>query len=263
MNCKPAPPVVVIMGHVDHGKTSILDFIRKSKIAEKETGGITQHTGAYQVDHLGKKITFIDTPGHEAFYAMRSRGAKVADIAILVVAADDGIMPQTKEAIKHIKHADIPMIIAINKIDKPNADVARVKNQLLEQEIVIEELKGKVPSVEVSANTGQGIDNLLEIISLVAEVEELKADESSKVRGVVIEAELNHKRGPIATLIVKKGVLKLGQVIVFASTYGKIKELEDFQGGQIKEARPGTPVIVVGMEEVPLVGEKIQSGELS
>lgn len=250
------PPVVVIMGHVDHGKTTLLDYIRKTKVAEGESGGITQHTGAYSVEHQGKKITFIDTPGHEAFYAMRSRGAKVADIAILVIAADDGVMPQTKEALDHIKQAGIPIVVAISKIDKPNADPMKVKNQLLSEQIVVEEFKGKVPSVEVSSKTGQGIDSLLEIINLVAEIEELKVDIGAKAGGVVIEAELNHKRGPTATLLVKEGVLKTNDVISLSSTFGKVKELEDFLGNRQNAIGSGSPAFVVGLGEVPLVGER-------
>jgi len=255
---QPRPPVVVIMGHVDHGKTSLLDYIRKAKVAESESGGITQHTGAYQVAYQGKQITFIDTPGHEAFSAMRSRGAKVADIAVLVIAADDGVMPQTKEAITHIKHAGIPMIVAITKIDKSNADSMKLKNQLLEDQIVLEEFKGKVPSAEVSSTTGEGIDSLLEIINLVAELEELKADTQTPAKGVVIEAELNHKRGATAALIVKEGILRKNDVISLFSTFGKVKELEDFQGNAIEQATPGSPAFVVGIGEVPLVGEKFK-----
>lgn len=250
------PPVVVIMGHVDHGKTSLLDYIRQTKVAAGEAGGITQSIGAYQVEHKGKKITFIDTPGHEAFYAMRSRGAKVADIAVLVVAADDGVMPQSKEAIKHITHAAIPLIVAITKIDKQNADSAKVKNQLLQEQIVIEEFKGKVPSVEVSAKTGQGVDDLLDTINLVAEVEELAADTSTKARGVVVEAALDHKRGPTASLLVKGGTLRVNDVIVFSSTFGRAKILEDFRGSEVQSVPPGTPVLMVGVEQAPLVGDK-------
>ncbi len=255
-NLQTRPPVVVVMGHVDHGKTTILDTIRKTKVAEKETGGITQHMGAYEVEHQGKKITFIDTPGHEAFYAMRSRGVKVADIAVLVVAADDGVMPQTKEAIKHITQAGIPMIVAINKIDKPGANSQRVKNQLLEEQIVIEEFKGDVPAVEVSARTGQGIEALLEMINLVAEVAELKARSSGNAEGVVIEAELNPKSGAIATLLVKEGALVVGDIIATSSSFGKIKRLENFLGESVQEAGPGMPVRVIGLGDVPGVGEK-------
>jgi len=255
-NTQTRPPVVVIMGHVDHGKTSILDYIRKTKVAEKESGGITQHIGAYQVEHQGKQITFIDTPGHEAFYAMRSRGAKVADIAVLVVAADDGVMPQTKEAVKHVKRAGIPMIVAVNKIDKQNADPARVKKQLLEAEVVVEEFKGDIPSCEVSATTGQGIDDLLDIINLVAEVEELRGNMEGNARGAVIEAELNSKRGPTATFLVKEGLLKINDIVATSSTVGRVKVMEDFSGRVVSSAGPGIPVRVVGLEKVPQVGEK-------
>ena len=249
------PPVVVVMGHVDHGKTSLLDFIRKTKVAEKETGGITQHIGAYQVEHAGKKTTFIDTPGHEAFYAMRSRGAKVADIAVLVVAADDGIMPQTREAIKHIKQAGIPMIVAINKMDRPGADPMKVKNQLLEEEVVVEDYKGDVPSVAVSAKTGLGVDELLEMINLVAEVAELKADTSAQAQGVVIEAELDHRRGPVASVIVKQGVLAENAIVSMDSAFGTVKILENFLGEQVDKANPGDPVVIIGLNEVPQVGQ--------
>jgi len=255
-NMQTRPPVVVIMGHVDHGKTSILDYIRKAKVAETESGGITQHIGAYQVEQGGKQITFIDTPGHEAFYAMRSRGAKIADIAVLVVAADDGVMPQTKEAVTHIKRAGIPMIVAINKIDKENAEAAKVKKQLLETEVIIEEFKGDVPSCEVSATTGQGIDDLLDTINLVAEVEELKGSVEGKARGAVIEAEVSSKRGPVATFLVKEGTLRMGDIVATSSTVGRIKIMEDFRGGQLSEAAPSTPVLVVGLGQVPQVGEK-------
>lgn len=252
------PPVVVIMGHVDHGKTSILDYIRKAKVAEGEAGGITQSIGAYQAEHKGKLITFIDTPGHEAFYAMRSRGAKVADIAVLVVAADDGIMPQTKEAIEHITHAGIPVVVAINKSDKTNADLMRVKNQLLEAGIIVEDYKGKVPSVAVSAKTGAGIDELLETINLVAELEELKADVGVKARGIVIEAALDHRRGPTATLLVKEGILRGGDAISLSSSFGKVRTMENFRGEELKEVLPGMPALVVGLASVPMVGDKFK-----
>ena len=201
------PPVVVILGHVDHGKTSILDYIRKSKVAEKESGGITQHTGAYQVEHHNKLITFIDTPGHEAFSAMRSRGAKVADIAILVIAAEESIKPQTKEAIQHIKKTGIPVIVAINKIDKQAAQPEKVKSELTKYDIVVESLNGSVPSVNVSAKTGQGLEDLLEMILLVAEMEELKSDSKQPTFGVIVESSLNSKRGNTATIIIKEGTL--------------------------------------------------------
>ena len=256
INKKTRPPVVVILGHVDHGKTSILDYIRDSKIAETESGGITQHTGAYQVEQGGKKITFIDTPGHEAFSAMRSRGVKVADIAVLVVAADDGIMPQTKEAIKIIKKSNLPHIIAINKIDKPEANVQSVKSQLVEGGILLEGLGGDVPNVEVSAKTGQGIDDLLDIINLVADLEEFSTEEDKPLKLVVIEAALNAKSGPTATLLVKSGIIKQGITIAGSSTWASVRQVQDFKGEVINEAGPSTPVIVLGFNAVPQVGEK-------
>lgn len=250
------PPVVVILGHVDHGKTSILDYIRKSKVAEGESGGITQHTGAYQVQQDDKLITFIDTPGHEAFSAMRSRGAHVADLAILVVAADDGVMPQTKEAISHIQKAGMPMIVAINKIDMPQADIQRVKNKLLEENVTLEGFGGDIPNVEVSAKTGQGIDDLLDIINLVSELEEFGSDEDSELEMVVVESAMDSQRGALATLLVKKGTLKINDIIAGNSAWARVKHLEDFQGESIQEAGPSTPVVVLGFNTVPSVGEK-------
>jgi len=252
------PPVVVVLGHVDSGKTSILDAIRKTHVAEKETGGITQHVGAYEVEFQSKKITFIDTPGHEAFSAMRSRGAKVADIAILVVDGVAGVQDQTKEAISHIKKAGIPMIITINKIDRSEADPEKIKRELSKQGILVEELGGKIPLVEVSAKTGKGISDLLELILLIAEMEGLKGDIQKSAEGVVIESYLDSHRGPTATLILREGVLKVGDIISTQSTFGKIKILEDFQGRPIKNALPSMPVISLGFEEVPGVGEKFQ-----
>lgn len=251
-------PIVVILGHVDHGKSSILEAIKDLKITEKETGGITQHIGAYEIEHQDKKITFIDTPGHEAFSAMRARGAKVADIAVLVVAADEGVKDQTKEAIFHIKKAGIPTIIAINKIDKPEANQEKVKRELSKQEILVEELGGKIPSVAVSAKTGQGIEELLEIILLVAEMENLKGDISKPAEGVVIEAYLDSLRGPTATLLLHNGILRPGDIVGTNSSFGKIRQLENFQGKQIFEAKPSMPVISLGFESVPVVGEKFQ-----
>ena len=255
---QPRPPVVVVLGHVDHGKTSVLDFIRKTQVAEKEAGGITQHIGAYEIEKEGKKITFIDTPGHEAFSAMRSRGAKVADIAILIVDASEGVKTQTKEAISHIKKSGIPMIVAINKIDKPGADPLKIKRELAQNDVLVESMAGKVPSIEVSAKTGQGISDLLELISLVAEMENLKADLQKPAEGVVIEAYLDSQRGPTATLILNAGVLKLGQVVGTPSTFGKIKILENFQGFPVLEARPAMPGICLGFENVPRIGEKFK-----
>jgi translation initiation factor IF-2 len=252
------PPIVVILGHIDHGKTTLLDQIRKSHVAERETGGITQHVGAYEVEFKGKKITFIDTPGHEAFSAMRARGAKVADIAILVVAADDGVQTQTKEAISYIKKAQIPLIVAINKIDKPTANPERVKRELSEENVLVESLGGKIPAVEVSAKTGKRIEDLLELILLVAEMENLQADISKSGQGVVIESYLDNQRGPTATLLLRDGILKLGDIVATASTFGKIKILENFQGKPIKEAFPSMPVVCLGFEKVPQVGERFE-----
>lgn len=252
------PPVVVILGHVDHGKSSILEKIKDLKITAKESGGITQHIGAYEIEEHGGKITFIDTPGHEAFTAMRSRGAKVADIAVLVIAGEEGIKPQTKEAISHIKEAKIPMIIAINKIDKPEADPERIKRDLSAQDILVESMGGKIPSVNTSAETGKGIPELLEIILLVAEVEDLKADLSEEPQGVVIESHLDHNRGPTATLILQKGVLEKGDVIATPSAAAKVKIMEDFQGNDVDKAMPSMPLVVIGFDNVPVVGESFK-----
>lgn len=253
------PPVVVVLGHVDHGKSSLLCAIKDFKITERESGGITQHIGAYEIEHEGKKITFIDTPGHEAFSAMRSRGAKVADIAILVVAAEEGVKPQTKEVISHIKNYSIPVIVAINKIDKPEADPPRVKRELAQNGILVESEGGDVPCVEVSAKTKQGINDLLDLILLVAEMEELKADLSQPPSGVIIEAYLDPKRGPTATLLLKEGVLKKGDIIGTNSTFGKIRILEDFQGNPIEKALPSMPAIVLGFQKVPIIGETFKA----
>jgi translation initiation factor IF-2 len=255
-NLQPRPPVVVILGHVDHGKTSILDYIRQTKIAEKESGGITQHIGAYQIEHQGKKITFIDTPGHEAFSAMRSRGAKVADIAILVVAAEEGVKPQTKEAIQHIKKTGIPAIVALNKIDKPGTQPEKVKGELAQNDMVVESLNGPVPSVNVSAKTGQGINELLEMILLVAEMEELKSRPDQPATGVIIESYCDSQRGNTATLLVKEGTLRNKDIIGTDSAVGRIKTMEDFQFNSLKKATASTPVIVTGFNQVPQVGEK-------
>ncbi len=257
-NLTTRPPVVVILGHVDHGKSSILEKIKDLKITSKESGGITQHIGAYEVEEHGKKITFIDTPGHEAFTAMRSRGAKVADIAVLVIAGEEGIKPQTKEALSHIKEAGIPMIIAINKIDKPGADPERIKRELSSQDILVESMGGKIPSVNTSAETGKGIPELLELILLVAEVEDLKTDLLEKAQGLVIESHLDHNRGPTATLILQKGVLKKGDIIATSSAIAKIKIIEDFQGNDIDEGMPAMPLVVIGFENIPAVGESFK-----
>ena len=253
------PPVVVVLGHVDHGKSSILEAIKDFKITEKESGGITQHIGAYEVEHQGKKITFIDTPGHEAFSLMRSRGARTADIAILVVAAEEGIKPQTKESIIHIKKAGIPMIAALNKIDKPEADPKRVERELAKEDVLVESMGGKIPAVKTSAKTKKGISELLDLILLVAEMENLTGDLDKEGQGSVIEAYLDGKRGPTATLLVRDGTLGLGDIIATASALGKVKILEDFQGKAIRKALPSQPVIVLGFEKVPQVGDTFRT----
>ena len=257
-NLIPRPPVVVVLGHVDHGKSSILEAIKDLKITAKESGGITQHIGAYELEHQGKKIAFIDTPGHEAFSAMRSRGAKVADIAILVVAADEGVKPQTKEAILHIKKSEIPLIVAINKMDKSEADPAKVKRELSSQDILVESMGGKIPSVEVSAKTKKGINELLEMILLVAEVEKLETDIEKPAKGTVIEAYMDSNRGPTATLILSEGAVKRGDILGTESAYGKVKILEDFQGKIVDQALPSIPVVILGFENVPGVGEQFK-----
>lgn len=263
-NIQPRPPIVVVLGHVDHGKSSILDAVKDFKITSKESGGITQHIGAYEVEYPSassgqvSKITFIDTPGHEAFSAMRSRGAKVADIAILVVAAEEGIKPQTKEAILHIKKAGIPMIVALNKVDKPEANPEKVKRELMKEEVLVESMGGKIPSVEISAKTKKGIPELLELILLVGEMEKLQGDVRIPGHGVVVESYLDGKRGPTATLLLRDGSLRVGDIVGTASVLGKVKILEDFQGKTIEEALPSQPVIVIGFEKVPQVGEKFE-----
>jgi len=249
---------VVVLGHIDHGKTTLLDYIRKTKVAEKETGGITQHIGAYEIEINNKKITFIDTPGHEAFSAMRARGAKVADIAILIIDATEGVKAQTKEAISQIKKAKIPFIVALNKIDKPNADPPKVKRELVKEGVTVEDLGGNVPAINISAKTGQGVNELLELILLLAEMEELKTDLSQGAQGVIIESYLDHFRGPTATLILNQGILKKGEILATFSTLGKVRILENFQGQPISEAFPSQPVVVVGFEEVPKVGEEFR-----
>lgn len=258
-NLQPRPPVVVVLGHVDHGKTSLLLAIRKMKVPSQKPGGvITQHVGAYQVEEAGKSITFIDTPGHEAFSAMRSRGAKVADIAILVVAADEGVKPQTKEAILHVKSAGIPMIVAINKIDKTEANPQKVRTELAKTDVVVESMGGQIPEVEVSAKEGKGIKELLDLILLVAEMEDLKADHNAIAEGVVIESSLDAQRGPTATLLVQNGILRLGDIVGTPSCVGKAKILKDFQGKALSQASPSTPVVLVGFEAVPQVGENFK-----
>jgi len=252
---RPRPPVITVMGHVDHGKTSLLDFIRHTNVIATEAGGITQHIGAYQVETKGKKITFLDTPGHEAFTTMRARGAQVTDIAVLVVAADDGVMPQTVEAINHAKAANVPIVVAINKIDKPTANPEHVKQQLAEHGLVPEEWGGNTICVPVSAKTGAGIDQLLEMLLLVAEMEEIKANPSCPARGTVIEAELDKGRGPVATVLIQKGTLSVGDHILVGTTYGNVRAMYDFKGRRIKKALPGTPVAILGLSEVPAAGD--------
>ncbi|MCH7998767.1 MAG: translation initiation factor IF-2 [Chloroflexi bacterium] len=254
---KPRAPVVTVMGHVDHGKTSILDAIRETNVTEKEAGGITQHIGAYQVEIEGKKITFVDTPGHEAFTAMRARGARATDIAVLVVAADDGVMPQTLEAIDHAKAADVPIIVAINKIDLPDANPDRAKQQLSERDVIIEEWGGDVIAVPVSAKTGAGLKDLLEHILLVAEVSELKADPDRPAEGAIIESELDPSRGPMATIIVRTGTLKIGDTVIAGHTWGRVKAMFDEKGQRLKTAGPATPVKIMGLSEVPHAGDTI------
>ncbi|MDO4322797.1 MAG: translation initiation factor IF-2, partial [Lachnospiraceae bacterium] len=251
----PRSPVVCVMGHVDHGKTSLLDAIRNTHVIDKEAGGITQHIGAYVVSVNGEKITFLDTPGHEAFTAMRMRGANSTDIAILVVAADDGVMPQTVEAINHAKAAGIEIIVAINKIDKPSANVERVKQELSEYELIPEDWGGSTVFVPVSAHTQEGIDTLLEMILLTAEVAELKANPKRKARGLVIEAELDKGKGPVATVLVQKGTLHVGDPIAAGSCYGKVRAMMDDKGRRVKEAGPSTPVEILGFSDVPNAGE--------
>ena len=252
----PRPPIVTILGHVDHGKTTILDSIRGSNVVSSEAGGITQSIGAYQVDHDGHLITFIDTPGHQAFTAMRASGAQVTDVAVLVVAADDGVMPQTIEAIDHIRAAGVPMIIAINKMDLPGANADRLKGQLTEHEIVVEDYGGDVVSVPLSALKGEGIEELLESILLVSEVSELKANPDRPGTGVVIEANVDRARGPIATLLVRGGTVRLGDTIVVGTTRGHIRAMTDGFGADVREAGPSTPVRVLGLDAVPNVGDQ-------
>ncbi|MGI6037694.1 MAG: translation initiation factor IF-2 [Limnochordia bacterium] len=249
------PPIVTIMGHVDHGKTSLLDVIRETKVAAGEAGGITQHIGAYQVELEGRKITFLDTPGHEAFTAMRSRGTQVTDIAILVVAADDGVMPQTVEAINHAKAAGVPIIVAINKIDRPQANPDRVKQQLTEYELVPEEWGGDTICVPVSALKRQGLDELLEMILLVAEMQELKANPEGLAQGTIIEAELDRGRGPVASVLVQQGTLKIGDPIVAGPVFGRVRAMITAQGKRVETAGPSTPVEVLGFNDVPEPGE--------
>lgn len=254
----PRPPVVTIMGHVDHGKTKLLDAIRQTKVAEGEAGGITQHIGAYQVEVQGRKITFLDTPGHEAFTAMRARGAQATDIAVLVVAADDGVMPQTREAVAHAKAAGVPIIVAMNKIDLPAANPDRVKGQLTEIDVTPEDYGGDTPVVEVSAKELLGIDDLLEVILLVADIQELKANPFKPAVGVVIEAKVDRSRGVVASVLVQSGTLKPRDLVVAGATYGRIKAMNDDRGRRLRKAEPATPVEILGLFELPQAGDVFQ-----
>ncbi|MDE7010563.1 MAG: translation initiation factor IF-2, partial [Oscillospiraceae bacterium] len=247
----PRAPVVVVMGHVDHGKTSLLDYIRSASVAKGEAGGITQHIGAYQTQINGKPITFLDTPGHEAFTSMRARGAMVTDIAILVVAAEDGIMPQTVESINHAKAADIPIIVAINKMDKPEANPERIKQQLTEHGLVAEEWGGETIVCPISAKTGMGIDSLLEMVTLTAEVAELKANPNRAAQGTVVEARLDKGRGPVATLLIQNGTLHTGDIIIAGTAVGRVRAMVDDKGARLTEAGPSVPVEITGLGEVP------------
>jgi translation initiation factor IF-2 len=253
------PPVVVVLGHVDHGKSSLLEAIRDFKITSKEFGGITQHIGAYEVVMDGqKKITFIDTPGHEAFSAMRARGARVADIALLVVDAAQSVQPQTKEAIVAIKRAEIPMIVVINKIDLPNAEPEKIKRELLKIDVIVESMGGNITSVNVSAKEKKGIDELLDMILLVADMQNLESEDIAPIEGLIIESYIDGSMGPIATAIIKKGTLRKKDIIATDLALAKVKGLKDFQGRDIEEAKPSQPVIILGFEKVPAVGEKFK-----
>src|SRR5881409_2242879 len=252
---KERPPVITVLGHVDHGKTSLLDAIRATNVTAREAGGITQHIGAYQIEHNGRKVTFLDTPGHEAFTAMRARGAQVTDVAVLVVAADDGVQPQTIEAISHVKAAKVPIVVALNKIDRPDANPDQVKAQLAEHSVTIEEYGGDTPLVPVSAKTKQGIEDLVEVIMLVADVAELKADPDRPAIGRVIEAHLDKGRGPVATVLVQTGTLERGDLVVAGTTFGKVRAMVDDKGKNVGRAEPSRPVEILGLPEVPEAGD--------
>ncbi|HXT03438.1 MAG TPA: translation initiation factor IF-2, partial [Casimicrobiaceae bacterium] len=258
-NAVPRPPVVTVMGHVDHGKTSLLDTIRRTRVASGEAGGITQHIGAYHVQTAKGTITFLDTPGHEAFTAMRARGAKVTDIVVLVVAADDGVMPQTREAIAHAKAGHVPLVVAMNKIDKPDANPDRVKQELVAESVLPEEYGGDVQFMPVSAKTGQGIDELLDAILLQAEVLELKAPKDAPAKGIVIESRLDKGRGPVATVLVHSGTLKRGDVVLAGAVFGRVRAMTDENGKPVNEAGPAIPVEIQGLSDVPLAGEEVMA----
>ncbi len=255
---EPRPPIVVVMGHVDHGKTTLLDTIRRTNVAEKEKGGITQHIGASQVKLPdGRTVTFLDTPGHEAFTTLRARGAQITDIAVLVVAADDGVMPQTIEAINHARTFNVPIIVAVNKIDKPGADPMKVRRELSEQGLIPEDWGGDTIFVDVSAKTGQGVEQLLEMITLMADILELKANPNKRAKGVIIETRLDKKKGPTATVIVQEGTLRVGDIFVAGVTHGRVRAMFDDKGRQLKSAGPSTPVEVLGFEELPVAGDTL------
>jgi translation initiation factor IF-2 len=256
---KPRPPIVAIMGHVDHGKTTLLDTVRKTKVAEGESGGITQHIGAYTVKKNGKTVTFLDTPGHEAFSEMRARGANVTDLIVLVVAADDGVRPQTLEVINRAKFTDTPIIVAINKVDKPEANVIRVKQELAGHGVLTEEWGGKTIAVEISAKQNLGIDSLLEMILLTAEVENFRANPHGKTIGTIIESRMAHGKGPVATVIVQNGTLKVGDIVAAGSAFGRVRSLEDDNGRKLKEASPSTPAQISGFSELPQSGDILQT----
>jgi translation initiation factor IF-2 len=257
VEAEPRPPVVTVMGHVDHGKTSLLDSIRRARVASGEAGGITQHIGAYHVETTKGVITFLDTPGHEAFTAMRARGAKVTDIVVLVVAADDGVMPQTKEAIAHAKAGSVPVVVAMNKMDKPEANLERVKQELVAESVVPEEYGGEVQFVPVSAKTGKGIDELLDAILLQAEVLELKAPRNAPAKGIVIESRLDKGKGPVATILVQSGTLKRGDIVLAGAVFGRVRAMTDETGKSVSNAGPAIPVEVQGLSDVPLAGEEV------
>ncbi len=261
-NLLPRPPIIVVMGHVDHGKTTLLDYIRQTNVAIKEAGGITQSIGAYEIEHSGKKITFIDTPGHEAFSKMRARGTQVADLAILVVAADEGVKPQTKEALGHIQAAKLPFIVAINKIDKPDVNLDRVKNELMTAGILLEGYGGNVSWQAVSAKTGQGVSELLDLILLAAELENLKYEPAGQTQGVIIEVHLDSRRGIVASVIVKNGILRVGQGIATPTAGGKIKSLENFLGKKADSLEPSSPALLLGFDSLPQVGEEFLAREV-
>lgn len=252
---KPRPPVITIMGHVDHGKTTLLDTIRKTHVTEGEFGGITQHIGAYQVSVKGRKVTFLDTPGHEAFTAMRARGAQVTDIVVIVVAADDGVMPQTKEAIDHAKAAGVPIVVAVNKMDKPGINPDRIKSEMADNGVMPEEWGGDTIFVPISAKFGDGVDGLLETLLLVADMAELKANPDHLATGTVIEAKLDKGRGPVSTLLVQTGTLRTGDALVVGTAYGRVRKMVDDRGREIKKALPSTPVEIIGLNDVPIAGD--------